>query len=388
MIKIAVLTATRSEYGLLRQLIFKLLNDPFFEFNLLVTGTHLSKSYGYTVNEIISDKVPIAAEIPIFSEFDKEDDISDLMARALKKFSEYFKLNKYDYLLVDGDRYETLAVCIAAVNHGIKIIHCGGGAVTNGVLDEYWRHAITKLSYLHFPTMDVYRDRIIRMGENPKRVFTVGSLGLDNMLASNFLRKEEVFDRLGLSYDVNFALATYHPTIDSLSVLIQNTESLINACAKTPNIYYIFSKPNSDKGGTEIWSLIKGLDKNIYSNIICFDSLGSVLYLSAMKYCAFVIGNSSSGLIEAPSFHVPTINIGKRQSGRVKAESVIDCKADESSIIEAIYMALSQPFKDKCLTVKNPNGDGHASERIIDILKNKFASTCSNLDKEFFDKNE
>lgn len=385
MIKIAVLTTTRAEYGLMRQLIFGLREDDDFDLNLLVTGTHLSHKYGYTVKEIEKDNVPISCKIDILLEINGKIDVSKTMAKAIEVFSEYFENNNYDCLLVDGDRYETFAICIAAVNNHIPVVHCGGGATTEGAMDEYWRHCITKMSYLHFPTMELYRRRIINMGENPNRVFCVGSLGLDNIRLMKMADKTAVERRLRLDLDMPYALVTFHPvTMENNTAEIQIKE-LLNACDSCEDMKFVFTKANADKDNDIINKLIQEYVDINPQKAVLVSSLGSYYYLSAMKYCEFVMGNSSSGLIETPSFGLPTINIGDRQKGRVKAESVIDCEPNETAISMAMVQARDETFRRKCRNVINPNGDGHASEKIISIIKEKFSKKL-NIEKIFYDR--
>lgn len=385
MIKIAVLTTTRAEYGLMRQLIFRMMSDDEIELNLLVSGTHLSEKFGMTINEIIADDVPVAHKIDIISENKGNIDVSKTMANAIVCFSQHFAKYKYDYLLVDGDRYEVLAVCIAAVNSNIPVIHCSGGATTAGASDEYWRHAITKLSYLHFPTMEKYRDRIVRMGENPERVYTVGSMGLENIRVMELATKDEVEERLGFALDRPYALVTFHPVTLENATSKQQIEELLLACEERKDIKFVFSKANADKDGEIINNCINKFVEKHKDNAICVASLGAKYYLSAMKYCDFVMGNSSSGLIETPSFGIPTINIGDRQKGREQAESIINCNPIKAEILCAINKACSQQFRELCKKVVNPNGDGRTSEKIVQHIKRIHSQGEFSTKKAFYD---
>ncbi len=385
MIRIAVLTATRAEYGLMRQLIFKLRDDPAFELRLLVTGTHLSDRYGMTVNEILDDNVPIAASIDILCEKDGVIDTSRTMAKTIELFSDYFSDDRPDLLFVDGDRYETLAVCIAAVNSNIPIAHCGGGETTEGANDEYWRHAITKLSLIHFATMDIYKNRIIQMGEAPDRVCVSGSPGLENIRVMKLAEKDEVGEKAGILLDRPYALVTFHPVTLEDDTFESQFRELITACEIVSDMIFIFTMANADKGGHVINSLMREYCEKHSNNSVCVSSLGSYYYLSAMKHCEFVLGNSSSGLIEAPSFKIPTINIGDRQKGREKAESIIDCRPYARDICNAIELARSKSFREKCAAVVNPNGDGYASDRIISKIKEMYFGGKLTMEKSFFD---
>lgn len=385
MIRIAVLTTTRAEYGLMRQLIFRMRNDSDIEMCLLVTGTHLSQKYGMTINEIIDDKVPIYAKINIIAELNGKIDVSKTMARAIEAFSELFSKDDFDLLFVDGDRYEALAVCIAAVNNKIPIAHCGGGAVTKGADDECWRHAITKLSSVHFPTMEIYKDRIVRMGENPKYVCVSGSPGIENIRMMKLGNKHDVETRFGFSLGRPYALVTFHPATKEGDAFLDQVKELLDACSEMTDMKYIFTKANADQGGDIINEMLEDYCEKHRDTSICVSSMGVFYYLTAMKYCELVLGNSSSGLIEAPSFHIPTVNIGSRQEGREKAKSVIDCLPRSFDIVDAVKKARSREFREMCKNVINPNGDGHASERIIGKIKELHASNELSVTKDFFD---
>lgn len=385
MIKIAVLTATRAEYGLMRQLLFKLRDDPDFDLHLLVTGTHLSDRFGYTIDEIVSDEIPISAKIDILTEKNGSIDISLTMSRAISMFSEYFSNNDFDLLFVDGDRYETLAVCIAAVNNRIPIAHCSGGAVTLGASDEYWRHAITKLSYLHFPTTQKCKDRIIQMGEEPDRVFVCGSPGLENIRIMKLGTRIELEDRIGISLDKPYAVVTFHPVTLEQKSTVNQLDALLEACDQKKDMAFIFTMANADSGGDIINQRLIEYCNNRSERCVCVASLGTYFYLTAVKHSEFVIGNSSSGIIEVPSFKIPTVNIGSRQEGRERADSVIDCEPEKKEIIKSIELALSNEFKNKCKSVINPFGDGHSSEIIITVIKEFASSKGFSMKKKFYE---
>lgn len=388
MISIAVLTATRAEYGLMKQLLFKLRDDPDFDLRLLVTGTHLSEKFGHTIDEIISDNIPIAARFDILTEKNGMVDASLTMSEAISLFSDYFSDNKPNLLFVDGDRYEALAVCIAAVNNCIPIAHCGGGAVTKGANDDYWRNCITKLSFLHFATSQKCRDRIIQMGEDPDRVFLCGSPGIENIRVMKLGSKNDLEERLGFKLDRPYAIATFHPVTLEQSSTIDQLNAFLNACDQKNEISFIFTMANADTGGDIINKLLRDYCNARSNRAVCLPSMGSYYYLTAMKHCEFVIGNSSSGLIEAPSFKIPTINIGNRQEGRERADSVIDCKPEKDDIIKAMELALRKDFREKCQTVVNPFGDGHSSDIIIKTIKNFVFSKKLSMKKGFYEYQE
>lgn len=384
MIKIDIVTTTRAEYGLMRPLIRRMSEDADIAVKLLVTGTHLSDKFGYTFAEIEKDGFCETEKIPILSDKSGTEFVSETMANAIVAFTGYLSKARPDFILVDGDRYETLGVCIAAANCNVPIIHCGGGETTEGAVDECFRHAITKMSYLHFSATEVYRNRIIQMGENPERVFTVGSMGIENILHTNFLTKDELEKHLGFSLKKTFAVATFHPVTLENNTSEQQLNELLAACEAYPEMQFIFTKANADNGGNEINILLEKYAQT-HSNTICVSSLGAIRYLSALKYAEFVIGNSSSGITEAPSMLLPTINIGDRQRGRIQAESIINCEPQKEKILEAIEKALSPDFKAFCRTVKNPNGDGNTTRKIIQIVKDFQKKKVVDLKKKFYD---
>ncbi|MBR3171046.1 MAG: UDP-N-acetylglucosamine 2-epimerase (hydrolyzing) [Lachnospiraceae bacterium] len=385
MIKMDVLTTTRAEYGLMRPLIRRLMNDADIRMRLLVTGTHLDQRFGLTYREIEDDNIPIYKKIEILSHSEGALFVSETMANALRLFTSYFISEQPDFLLVDGDRYETMAICLAAFNANVPIIHLSGGATTEGAADEFYRHAITKMALLHFPTTSLYRKRVIQLGESPDRVFTVGSLGIENILSTNLLSKEDLEKSINFKLDQPYCLITFHPvTLEKMTHLDQLNE-LLSACDSIPDLKFIFTMANADSGGNEINAVLLEYAMRRKDKVLCVKSLGSLRYLSAMKYCEFVMGNSSSGLIETPSFKIPTINIGDRQKGRIKAESVIDCYPSKDCILEAVTRARSQEFRDFCKHVVNPNGDGDTSRKIVEQIKKYCKFNTINLKKKFYD---
>ena len=340
--KIIILTATRAEYGLLAPIIKKLKKESGIKVKVVATGAHLSPEFGMTVDEIQKDGITVDKKIEILLSSDSTIAVSKAMGLALISFSEYFNEEDPDALVVLGDRYETLAVCIAALNERISIIHLHGGEATEGAIDEAVRNAITKLSYLHFTSTEEYRKRVIQMGEEPARVFNVGAMGVENAMHTNTLTKEELEASLGCKLE-NYAVLTFHPVTLEEHTAKSQIKALMDAISKYPNITFICTKANADMEGRLINKCIEEYSKK-YDNIKLFASLGMRRYMSALKYAKFVVGNSSSGIIEVPSFHIPTINIGDRQKGRIQAETVINCKPEKESIVKAIDMALSDDF--------------------------------------------
>lgn len=384
--KIAVVTATRAEYGLLMPVIKELrkLEREEFKTELLVTGTHLSEKYGMTIQEIEKDGLRIDHQMPICVKSDSELDISKNQAEALVKFTELFSQEKYNAVVLLGDRYETLAVAIAAGNTKTPVFHLCGGDTTEGALDEWIRHSITKISYLHFVTNEESRNRVIQLGEDPKRVFNYGSTSIDNVLRVADMTKEEALDSVGLS-DCKYAVCTYHPvTMEADSGIEEQIDNFLDAIKDFPTIQFIVTKSNADQGGAKISALLDEAATKI-DNLQVFTSLGIKRYLSLMKYSEFVLGNSSSGIIETPAFHVPTVNVGDRQRGRFQSASIINCGADKDSIVKAINIALSDEHRKICKAVVSPYGDGHAAEQIAKKSYEVVMNGGIDLKKKFFD---
>lgn len=379
--KVAVVTATRAEYGLLSPVIKELrkLESTELRVELIVTGTHLSGKYGRTIEEI-TDRIDHEFEISVAC--DNELDISKNQAEALVKFTELFLKQKYNAVIVLGDRYETLAVAIAAGNTRTPVFHLCGGDTTEGALDEWIRHSITKISYLHFVTNEESWRRVIQLGEDPSRVFNYGSTSIDNILTIADMSKTEALESIGLS-DCRYALCTYHPVTMEGGSVDKQIDEFLNAIRTFPEIQFIVTKSNADKGGERINELLDAAEPKI-DNMHVFTSLGVRRYLSLMKYSEFVLGNSSSGIIETPAFHVPTVNIGDRQRGRLQAESIINCGVSADDIIKAIECALTDEHTTICKKVVSAYGDGHAARR---IAKKSFEVLNGRIDlkKRFFD---
>lgn len=382
--KISVLTATRAEYGLLRPIVEKLNQVSNFDVRVVVTGTHLSPEFGLTFKEIEQDGITIDEKIEIILSADTPSAISKSMGLAMISFADYFERIKPDLLVVLGDRYETLAVATVAMNQRIPIVHLYGGEITEGAVDESIRHAITKLSYLHFTSTEEYRNRVIQLGENPERVFCVGAIGIENILKEKLLSKSELEEAIGYKLDKSYAMVTFHPVTLEDNKSEEQVSALLDACEKYKDVIFIFTKANADVSGRIVNKMIDEFVKK-NDHAIAFTSLGMTKYLSALKYCTMVIGNSSSGLIEAPSFGIPTINIGDRQKGRLKASSVINCKPIKGAIERAVKHALSDEFKTKAINTVNPYGDGNTSEKIVETVKDFILNDKFNLKKKFYD---
>lgn len=385
--KVAILTATRAEYGLLRSVMQRIKEDDILELQTLVTGMHLSEAFGNTYQEIENDGFRINARIPILDKCETAFDMSRAMGRALCGFGKYFENGEVapDLLIVLGDRYETMAVVLAAANKQIPIAHIHGGETTEGAIDEAIRHAITKFSYLHFASTDVYARRIVQLGEHPDRVFCVGALGVENIKNVKLMSRAELEKSIGFSLDSRYAVVTFHPaTLEEGTVeteLMQLMEALDSFDLK-----YIITKANADTGGQLINRMLDEYAAT-RSNVYIVASLGMRRYLSALRYCEMVIGNSSSGILEAPSFGVPTVDIGNRQRGRLAAESVIHCEPEKTAIIEAMGKAGEQKFKESISKMKNPYEKEGTSNNIVEIIKDFLINDRVDLKKNFYDLN-
>jgi len=380
--KIAVVTATRAEYGLLSPVIKELRKreDEKFVTDLIVTGTHLSESYGMTVNDI-DDRIDHEIVIPVKS--DSEADISADQANVLVQFTDLFIKERYSAVVLLGDRYETLAIAIAAGNTRTPVFHLCGGDTTEGALDEWIRHSITKISYLHFVTNEDSRRRVIQLGEDPERVFNYGSTSIDNILHAADMEKDEALSSIGLS-DCRYALCTYHPvTMEGGSVDGQIGEFL-DAIRAFPDLEFIVTKSNADQGGARINELLDEAQNRI-ANLHVYTSLGVRRYLSLMRYAEFVLGNSSSGIIETPAFRVPTVNIGDRQKGRLQSESIINCGPSADQITAAMRNAVSDEHRLKCQSVVSPYGSGNAGEQIAEKITEVVGKGNIDLKKKFYD---
>lgn len=385
--KIAVVTTTRAEYGLLEPVVKQLRiyeNDSFLV-ELIVTGTHLSSKYGNTIQEIKDAGVRIDEEVMISVESQSELDISRNQANVLVKFTELFLQKKYDAVMLLGDRYETLAIAIAAGNTKTPVFHLCGGDTTEGAIDEWIRHSITKISYLHFTTNEESKRRVIQLGEAPDRVFNYGSTSIDNIKGMTLMSKQEALGEIGLP-DCRYAICTYHPvTMESVGVEGQ-MQQFFEAVRTLPELEFIVTKSNADQGGDRINELLDHAGAHI-DNLHVFFSLGVKRYLSLMYHAEFVLGNSSSGIIEAPALRVPTVNIGDRQKGRLQSAGIVNCKPDAGSILAAIHTVLSDEIRDKCKKIDSPYGDGHAAEKIARKTVEVVLNGNINLKKKFWNGN-
>lgn len=382
--KICVVTGTRAEYHLLYPLLLAIENDPELTLLLAVTGAHLSEKFGNTFLDIENDGFRIDTKIPILQEKDEPNDINIAMSKAILGFSTYYGERKPDLLVLLGDRYELLSAAIAAMNYRIPIAHLHGGETTEGAIDECIRHAISKMSYLHFTSCEAYRNRVIQLGENPDRVFNVGAIGLENIKNQHFMSLDELEKNLGFELGKCFAVVTFHPVTLEKDTAEKEFQQLLNALKDFPKLKIIFTKSNADTGGMNINRMIDNYVGAHSEQCMAVFSLGMIRYLSALQYASVVIGNSSSGIIETPSFCLPTVNIGDRQKGRIQAKNILNCIPEKQSIQYAIKKALSKEFQKYVEDTVNPYGDGNVSLRIIHHIKRAWLNGI-NLKKSFYD---
>ena len=386
--KFCIVTSTRAEYGLLLPLIKRLIADPDIDMDLIVSGTHLLERFGKTEKFIIADGLPIRYRLSIMKEdfLGSEKEVTHAIAAALDGCSDIFSKEYYDALIVLGDRYEMIGFCTAAMMFRIPIVHIHGGEVTEGAIDEKIRHAITKMASVHFPSIQEYAERILQLGENPKYVFPVGALGIDNIIHLPLLEKVDLFEQIGVETNKPIAVVTYHP-VTSLARenAIKEIETVMQALYET-GVFSIITMPNSDVGGTEIFLVIDKYAERYPDSFVIRKSLGQIRYLSLLKHADIMVGNSSSGILESASFCLPTINIGDRQKGRMAPKNVINCPCNYDGLKTAIQRGLSKPFRKSLNGYINPYGDGTTSEKMVAILKKINWSSQDLIQKHFYDR--
>ena len=383
--RICVITGSRAEYGLLFWTMKKLLKEESFKLSICVTGMHLSPEFNLTFKNIIDDGFHIDEKVEMLLSSDSSIGISKSIGLGVISFSEVFDRIKPDLILVLGDRFEIFSACTAAMISNIPIAHCHGGETTEGLIDEAIRHSITKMSHIHFTSTNVYKKRVEQMGEDPSKVFNVGALGIENINKLKLFSYDEFEKKINLKLRKIVILITFHPVTLENSSSKKQFSQLIKSIDKLDNSTIIFTKPNADMDGRVISELIDSYVIENSKKSISYVSMGQKLYLSAIKYSNIVIGNSSSGLIEVPSFKKATINIGDRQKGRIKGYSVIDCDPIESSITKSINIALSEKFGNKLKSASNPYGFENSSSKILKTLKEINFENL--LKKQFYDLN-
>ena len=384
--KICVVTTSRADYGLLIWLMKEIREDISMELLIVATGMHLSPEFGNTFRAIEDDGFRINAKVEMLLSSDTDIGVVKSIGIGLLSFCEVLKDLDPDIIVVLGDRFELFSVAVAALILRIPIAHIHGGETSQGSVDEAVRHSITKMSAIHFPAAEAYRKRIIQMGEDPKRVFNFGAPGLDGMHRMKLLSRKELEKRLRFNLDGNIAMVTYHPVTLEEGTAERQIDDLLRAIRRS-GLKAVFTKANADEQGRLINRKIQEFCDREPGTYRFYDNLGTLVYLSCLKHCTLMVGNSSSGLIEAPSFRLPVVNIGDRQRGRIRAANVIDVGYSEEEISKGIKKACSNPFRRGLLSLKNPYdtyGDGKTSYRIKESLKN-IRITGELLKKGFFD---
>jgi len=380
--KVCVITGSRAEYGLLYWLIKEIENDQDLQLQLIVTGTHLVSEFGLTYKEIEKD-FRIDKKINMHLSSDTSESISKSMGIAQTSFSKVYNKLKPDIIVVLGDRFEIFSAVSSAMISRIPIAHIHGGEATEGLIDEAIRHSITKMSHLHFTAAKEYSKKVIQLGEEPKKVFNVGGTGIENIKRLKLLKKKDFEKSINFKLNIKNILVTYHPVTLEGTTSKKSFQELLDAIDELKNTNIIFTKANSDMDGKVINQMINQYTKKNFKKSVCLASLGQLNYLSALQYIDFMIGNSSSGLLEAPSFKIATINIGDRQNGRLKAKSVVDCLPNKKDIKKAIKKVYSNKFQNILKDVKNPYDNGSASKKITRVLKKVKLDEI--LKKRFFD---
>lgn len=383
--KICVVTGTRAEYGLLKPLIKKIDENQKFELQLIATGMHLSPEFGLTYKNIESDGFQIDEKIEILLSSDTSVGVSKSMGLALISFSESYQRLNPDLIIILGDRYETFSAMSAASVANIPVAHLHGGELTEGAFDDSFRHSMTKMSYLHFTSTEEYRKRVIQLGEDPERVFNVGSLGVENILNLDLLSRKEIEKKLDINLSEKYLLIVFHPVTLENKAAEDDFKELLKAIDKyDEDISKVFIKGNSDTEGRIINQMIDDY-VNEKNNSYRFTSLGIEYYLSLLKNSFVLLGNSSSGVLEAPSLKTPSINIGDRQKGRIKSDSVFDCENSETNILSTLKKVDDFYLNDKFKNLNNPYEKENTSTEIIKVIEDYLLSNKIDLKKSFYD---
>lgn len=380
--KICVATATRAEYGLLKPLMDAINNHPNYTLQVLVTGAHLSPEFGMTVKQIEIDGFAIDEKVEMLLSADTATSIVKSMGVGMIGYADALSRLQPDAIVILGDRYEMLSVATAAAVFKIPIMHLHGGEVTEGAYDEAFRHCISKMSHIHFTTSEEHKNRVLQLGENPEFVFNVGAVGIDNIMNIKLLSKEALGEQLQVNWKKHIYQITYHPETLSDVSSEASFKEILSALSTLEDTTLIFTKANADTDGRIINQMI---DEYVaqHEDAYAFTSLGALRFLSLLSFADGIIGNSSSGLIEAPTFKIPTINIGDRQKGRMKSVTVLDTPIEKEAILNTIAYAKTDEFKAVLKNSTNPYGDGNATSKIMDILNNiNFKNLGS---KAFFD---
>lgn len=367
--KICVITGSRAEYGLLSSLMKAIKEDESLELQVIATNMHLSPEFGLTYKEIERDGFFINKKVEMLLSSDTANATTKSVGLATIGFADAFEDLKPDMIVVLGDRFEILAAVSAALFFKIPVAHLHGGEITEGAYDDCIRHAITKMSHLHFTSTEVYRQRVIQLGEQPERVFYVGAIGIENIKHTSFLSKQELEESIHFSLGDKSLLVTYHPVTLENHTAASQCQNLLDALDEFPEYKIIFTLPNSDTDGRILIQMIQEYVSKHSERCMSIPSLGLKRYLSALRYVDAVVGNSSSGIIEVPSFRIPTLNIGNRQNGRIAADSVVHCDTEKQAIIEGLKKVLSSEQRDIAKKVSNPYEKENTTKRIHNIIK-------------------
>lgn len=367
--KVCIITATRAEYGLLKPLIQLIKESDQLQLQIIATGAHLSPEFGLTYKNIEDDGFVIDEKVEILLSSDTPASISKTMGMALMGMADVLPRLNPDLIVILGDRYEMLAIASAATIFKVPIVHLCGGEITEGAYDDAIRHSITKMSHLHFTSTEQYKGRVIQMGEKPENVFNVGAIGLDNIHDFKLLSKEKLQEDLSIQFKKYNYQVTFHPeTLSNLSSAEQ-FRILLNVIEKQEDSFFIFTQANADTDGRIINQMIDDFVKQHSHVAKAFTSLGTLRFLSVVKICDAIVGNSSSGIVEAPSLKTATINIGNRQKGRIQAETTINTKVSEKEIATAFETVRSSEFRNKIENSVNPYGLGGTAKKILEILR-------------------
>ncbi|HCX24190.1 MAG TPA: UDP-N-acetylglucosamine 2-epimerase (hydrolyzing) [Cytophagales bacterium] len=380
--KICVVTGTRAEYGLLYWLMKEIEESDNLELQIIATGTHLSPEFGLTYKEIEKDGFTIHKKVEMVLSADTPSAIAKSTGLSMIGFGDVLADLHSDVMILLGDRYELLAAAFAALVARVPIAHISGGETTEGAFDEAIRHSITKMAWWHFVAADEYQKRVVQLGEDPKRVFNVGGMGVDAIKKARLLSKKRLMKKSGIQFGEKNLLVTYHPVTLEKQTSQSHFQYLLDVLDDLKDVYIIFTMPNSDSDGRIIKQMIDEFVLSHQQRSISFTSMGHLNYLSTLQFVDGVVGNSSSGLAEVPTFKVGTVNIGGRQKGRLKSKSVIDCKPTKRSIKEAIKTLYSKDFQNILSKVDNLYGKGDATEKIMEVLK--AAKLPEELKKEFY----
>lgn len=381
--KIAVFTGTRAEYGLLYWIIKALHESERCELQLLVGGMHLSHEFGYTVNQIEQDGFPIIERMEFLLSSDSPVAICKSMGLALIAGAEALQRHQPDLLVILGDRFESMAIAQAAMVAQVPIAHLHGGETTEGLIDEAVRHSITKMAHLHFTATEEYRQRVIQLGEQSNRVFNVGAPGIDSIHRLPLLSIDDLPGAIGFELDKPYFVVTYHPVTLASNGASESLKNLLSVLEAYKNYQLVISYPNADTHGRQLIEILDAYLKKNPQRVCLVQSLGQLRYLSVLKHCEAVLGNSSSGLIEAPTFGIPTLNIGDRQKGRLAGETVVHCGESKKAIETAMKKIINPAYQEACKQTENPYGSGNSSEEIVSKLLNEPLEGI--VTKSFFD---